>query len=251
MTPLVVGNWKMHGGPATSVKLARELVSGLDPQRLTTQIVVAPPFTDLLEVKKCLTTSIALAAQNCHCEDSGAFTGEISPAMLAEIDCGFVIIGHSERRHLFSETNELIEKKLSAVLRHRMRPILCIGETLQERKNGETEKVITQQLDSVLKQLSEDAIGCIEFAYEPVWAIGTGMNASIEQIRDAHALIRRLLNGYCGEAGAREIRIVYGGSVKPENAALIAGVDGVSGLLVGGASLSAESFLKIARAFSH
>lgn len=252
MTSLVVGNWKMNGGAATSTHLARELVSGHDQQKLTAQLVVAPPFTDLVEVKKSLgTAAIGLAAQNCHWEPSGPFTGEISAAMLAEIGCEFVIIGHSERRHLFAETNEMIVRKLSAVVKHGMRPILCLGETLQERQHGETGKVITQQLDAALKELGEDAIRTVEIAYEPVWAIGTGLNATVEQIFDVHAHIRRRLVDFCGEPGAREIRILYGGSVKPENAEMIAGVEGVSGLLVGGASLSAASFLKIAQAFSH
>jgi triosephosphate isomerase len=249
--PLIVGNWKMNGTTAECAELARAVADGMARNATKTQIVVAPPYTALHSVRQVLQSSaVNLAAQNCHWQESGAYTGEISPAMLAEIGCEFVIIGHSERRHLFAESHQAIAQKLPGVLRHRMRPILCVGETLEERQHEQTKDVIAHQIDSALKGVDGDAIEHVEIAYEPVWAIGTGLNANAEQIREVHEHIRqRLLRRY-GPARGRQIRILYGGSVKPENAEMIADIDAVNGLLVGGASLIAESFLSIARAFS-
>ena len=248
--PLIVGNWKMNGGPSACVALARGIVSGLAANG-SMHVAVAPPFIALGAVKQTIGTApVALAAQNCHWEDCGAFTGEISPAMLAETGCDFVIIGHSERRHLFAETDTAIGKKISAVIRNGMAPILCVGETLQERENGRTDLVIVQQLDTALKGLTEDVLGTVEIAYEPVWAIGTGLAASVEQIRDVHTRIGEYLHRGFGEAVRQSVRILYGGSVKPDNAETIARIEAVGGLLVGGASLSSDSFLSIARAFS-
>jgi triosephosphate isomerase (TIM) len=250
-TPLVVGNWKMNGGPAACLELARAVVQGVRQQRTSAQIALAPPFTALQPIKKAIAKSpIQLAAQNSHWQDSGAFTGEISPVMLAEIGCEFVIIGHSERRHLLGETDEAIAKKLHAVLRHGMRPILCVGETIEDRQNDRTREVITRQIDSALKGISEGAIENVEIAYEPVWAIGTGLNASAAQIDETHRQIRERLNTLVGSARGQQVRILYGGSVKPDNASMIAAIDAVNGLLVGGASLMADSFLTIASAFS-
>jgi triosephosphate isomerase (TIM) len=194
---------------------------------------------------------VKLAAQNCHWQESGAFTGEISPSMLAEIGCEFVIVGHSERRHVFCESDNMIAQKLPAVIGHGMRPILCLGETLEERQSGQTSIVITRQLDSALKGVSEGDIDKVEIAYEPVWAIGTGLNATAEQIRETHAQIRNLLIDRFGTAKGGQTRILYGGSVKPDNAGMIAHIDTVNGLLVGGASLIAESFLSIVRLVSN
>ncbi len=250
-TPLVVGNWKMNGGPGACLELARAVTRGVRQQRTSAQIALSPPFTGLQPVKKAIGKSkIKLAAQNCHWQDSGAFTGEISPAMLAEIGCEFVIVGHSERRHVFGESDEAVAQKLLAIIRHGMRPILCVGETLEERRSDRTGQVIARQLDSALKGVSEGAIENVEIAYEPVWAIGTGLNANAEQIRDTHGQIRERLIDLFGAANCEPVRILYGGSVKPDNADSIAGIDAVNGLLVGGASLVAESFLSIARAFS-
>lgn len=249
--PLVVGNWKMNCGPAAGAELARAVVNGLKKPRATAQIVLAPPFISLHAVKKAIGKKpVQLAAQNCHSEDSGAFTGEVSPAMLAEIGCQFVIIGHSERRHGFGETDEAIARKLGAVINHGLRPILCVGETLEERQSSRTDEVIARQINSALKGISEGAIENVEIAYEPVWAIGTGLNASTDQIRETHGEIRNLLSRLFGASRGEQIRILYGGSVKPDNAAIIAGIDAVNGLLVGGASLMADSFLTIARSFS-
>jgi triosephosphate isomerase (TIM) len=249
--PLVVGNWKMHGGPKACVELARKIASELQNLPASAEIAVAPPFIALLPVKKAIgKRPVRLAAQNCHWRDTGAFTGEVSPSMLEEIGCGFVIVGHSERRQIFCESDELIAQKLPAVIKHGMRPILCVGETIEERESMQTSAVITRQLDSALKGIPEDGIDKVEIAYEPVWAIGTGLNASAEQIRETHAQIKEFLNRRFGEAKGGQIRILYGGSVKPDNAQMIAHIDVVSGVLVGGSSLVAESFISIVRAFS-
>ncbi|MGH7851843.1 MAG: triose-phosphate isomerase [Candidatus Binatia bacterium] len=249
--PLLVGNWKMHGGPKACIELARKIASHLKQRPTSVQLAVAPPFTSLLPVKKVVEKSrIELAAQNCHWQDSGAFTGEISPAMLQEIGCGLVIVGHSERRHIFCENDDVIAQKVAAVIRHGMRPILCVGETIEERKGEQTSAVITRQLDSALKGVAEDAIDKVEIAYEPVWAIGTGLNATAEQIRETHTQIRNFLISRFNKTKGEHVRILYGGSVKLENAEMIARIESVNGVLVGGASLIADSFLGIIRAFS-
>jgi triosephosphate isomerase len=249
--PLVVGNWKMHGGPKTCAELARSITTALTKQPASVEVGLAPPFTSLLSVKGVLTKShLNLAAQNCHWEDSGAFTGEVSPAMLHEIGCDFVLVGHSERRHIFCESDEVVGRKVAAVIRHGMRPILCVGETIEERKSDQTSAVIARQLDSALKGVAEDGIDKLEIAYEPVWAIGTGLNATGEQIHEAHSQIRNFLIDRFDRAKGEQARILYGGSVNAKNAELIARVDSVNGLLVGGASLAAESFLAIIQALS-
>ena len=249
--PLVVGNWKMNGGSAACVELARTIVRQRKKNQASVQVALAPPFTALVSVKKVLGKSqIKLAAQNCHWEESGAFTGEISPSMLAEIGCDFVVIGHSERRHIFCESEDMIAQKLLAVIRHGMRPILCVGETIEERRGDQTSAVIARQLDSALKGVAEGDIERIEIAYEPVWAIGTGLNATAEQIHETHAQIRDFLSGRFGDTKGGQVRILYGGSVKPDNAEMIGHISTVNGLLVGGASLVAESFLAILRTFA-
>jgi triosephosphate isomerase len=240
----------MNGGPAACVELARTVVRQREKNEGSVQVALAPPFTALLPVKKILGKSqIKLTAQNCHWEESGAFTGEVSPSMLAEVGCDFVIVGHSERRHIFCESEDMIAQKLLAVIRHGMRPILCVGETIEERQGDQTATIITRQLESALKGVREDDIEKLEVAYEPVWAIGTGHNATAEQIRDTHALIRDYLNGRFGDTKGRQIRILYGGSVKPDNVDMIAHIDLANGVLVGGASLIAESFRAIIQAF--
>lgn len=249
--PLVVGNWKMNGSQADCLHLAREISHDVKSKPATVQVVVAPPFTALAAVGGALHDSkVQLAAQNCHWQLSGAFTGEVSPSMLKELDCEFVILGHSERRHIFHESNDVIAKKIIPVIAQGMRPILCVGETLDERQSRQTFAIIEQQLQSALKELGNGAIENVEIAYEPVWAIGTGHNATTEQIREVHAYIRRFVNNSFGRSNSNGMRILYGGSVKPDNAAMIAAIDEVNGLLVGGASLQAESFLPIVRAFS-
>jgi triosephosphate isomerase len=188
---------------------------------------------------------IRLAAQDCHWEDQGAFTGEVSAAMLKDVGCEFVILGHSERRHILNESDLVVAKKVQAALRNGLRAILCVGETLAERQTGRTTAVITRQLRIALKGLAKSAIDNIEIAYEPVWAIGTGLNATSEQIARVHGQIRQFLKDSFGNRKGNAVRILYGGSVKPENAAAILRTPGVNGLLVGGASLRAETFLPI------
>jgi triosephosphate isomerase (TIM) len=249
--PLVVGNWKMNGSQADCLHLARQIARDVKSKPAPVQVVVAPPFTALAAVSKALHDSkVQLAAQNCHWQLSGAFTGEVSPSMLKELGCEFVILGHSERRHIFYESNDMIGKKVAPVIAQDMRPIVCVGETLEERQRERTFEIIARQLEFALKGLGNDAIEKIEIAYEPVWAIGTGHNATPDQIREVHAHIRHFVGASFGRSNGHGVRILYGGSVKPDNAAMIAGIDGVNGLLVGGASLQAESFLPIARAFS-
>jgi triosephosphate isomerase len=249
--PLVVGNWKMNGGQKASLELARQVSNQLRKHPTSVEVAVAPPFTALLAVKKVVEKArIDLAAQNCHWQDSGAFTGEISPSMLHEIGCDLVIVGHSERRHIFCESDDTIAQKVAAVIMHGMRPVLCVGETIEERKGEQTSAVIARQLDSALKGVAEGAIEKVEIAYEPVWAIGTGLNATTEQIRETHTQIRNFLIARFDQTKGERVRILYGGSVKPDNAEMIARIESVNGVLVGGASLIADSFLGIIRAFS-
>jgi triosephosphate isomerase len=249
--PLVVGNWKMNCGPKASLDLLRKISHQLQKRPAPAQVAVAPPFTSLLAAKKVVEKAgIELAAQNCHWQDSGAFTGEISPAMLREIGCGLVIVGHSERRHILGESDNMISQKVVAVIRHGMRPVLCVGETIEERKDEQTSAVIERQLDSALKGIGEDAIDKVDIAYEPVWAIGTGLNATVEQICETHTQIRKFLISRFDKATGERARILYGGSVKADNAEMIARTELVNGFLVGGASLIAESFLQIVQAFS-
>ena len=251
ITPLVVGNWKMNGGQAQCVQLTREIVRQLQRKPARAEVALAPPFTALSLVARALSTSkVKLAAQNSHWAESGAFTGEVSAPMLSEIGCQFVILGHSERRHVFHESNEMIAGKIAPVVAHGMRAILCVGETLSERRRKKTNDIVTFQLDDALKGLAKGVIDNIEIAYEPVWAIGTGLNATTEQISQVHRCIRSYLQSAFGNSKGKAVRILYGGSVKPENASAIAFSDEVNGLLVGGASLKAETFLPIVQAFS-
>ncbi len=243
--PLVVANWKMHKTIREAFALAREVRRGLKAVNRV-EVVLAPPFTALAGVQKAIQRSaIGLAGQNVHWEDEGAFTGEISPKMLRDSGCAFVIVGHSERRHIFNETDQTVGRKVAAALAARLRPILCVGETLGERRRGETTKVIGRQLRLALKGIHKNDIENIEIAYEPVWAIGTGRNATPDQIEHAHRWTRQLLRKFVGIQAAEKNRILYGGSVRPENAAELIRIPEVNGLLVGGASLQAKSFLKI------
>jgi triosephosphate isomerase len=249
--PLVVGNWKMHGGQTECVDLARAIVRLQRRNPARAHLAVAAPFTALVAVKKTLRgTRIGMAAQNCHWLENGAFTGEVSPLMLRDIGCDMVILGHSERRHIFLESDADIGQKVAAALRNGLRVILCVGETLGERRAGRTAEVITRQLRIALKGIARNAIDDIDIAYEPVWAIGTGRNASPDQIAKVHRRIRHLLTASFGKAAGSRLRILYGGSVKPDNAAPLAMTAEVGGFLVGGASLAAKSFITIARCFN-
>ncbi len=251
IAPLVVANWKMHGTQAQCVALARQIAQGLRKNPGRVEVIVAPPYTALAPVIRAMREGkVGVAAQNCHWQESGAFTGEVSPMMLRDAGCTMVILGHSERRHIFNESDGVVGQKVDAALRDGLRVILCVGESLDERRKGQTAKIITRQLKVALKGLTKNAIENLEIAYEPVWAIGTGHNATSEQITQVHKLIRKVLSTLFSKAKASRVRILYGGSVKPDNALALAQTSGVDGLLVGGASLKAESFLPIVRSFS-
>ncbi len=242
---LIAGNWKMNKTVPEALKLVRELkelVSDVEDR----DVLVCPPFTALYPVGKELEGSnIALGGQNMFYEESGAFTGEISPVMLKDVGCAYVILGHSERRHIFGETDELINRKVLSAASHGLIPILCVGETLEEREAGRTEEVIEKQVVEGLK--SFDSRKDLVVAYEPVWAIGTGKTATPELAQTVHSFIRQLLSQLFGEEKAENVRILYGGSVKPENARGLLEMSDIDGALVGGASLKAESFAKIVK----
>jgi len=249
--PLIAGNWKMHRTVAESVALARAVADGsrIGPR---TDVVVAPVSTALSAVAQTLTgTGIGLSGQNCHWETQGAFTGEVSPEMLRDVGCGFVLVGHSERRQLFGETDATVHKKLLAARRAGLVPIACLGETLAERESGVTFVVLQRQLDGMFAALDAaeaDALAAgFVLAYEPVWAIGTGRTARSSDAQLAHAYLRDRLRDRLGD-GAEGVRILYGGSVKADNAAGLLAQPDIDGVLVGGASLDAAGFARIIQA---
>jgi triosephosphate isomerase len=243
--PIVAGNWKMNKTVAEAIDLANAIKRDLADCK-DVDVVLCPPFTALKAVGDVVTgTHIDLGAQNMHWEKSGAYTGEVSAAMLRELFCHYVILGHSERRQYFGETDEIVNKKTKAALASNLKPIVCIGETLQERESGRTEEVITTQARASLAGLStRELVECI-VAYEPVWAIGTGKTASPQQAQDVHALIRRLLKEMADDAVAQSVRIQYGGSMKPANARELMSQPDIDGGLIGGAALEARSFVEI------
>lgn len=243
--PIIVGNWKMHKTIAEAVALAQTLKASVAGVR-DVEIGVAPPFTALAAVVEALRDSpIVVAAQNMHWEPQGAFTGEISAAMLADVGCRRVIIGHSERRQYFAETDETVNKKLHAALAAALDPILCIGETLAQRESQATFRVLEQQIRRALVSIAEEGMRRLVIAYEPVWAIGTGKTATPEQVQEVHMFIRSLLESLYGKTLADEVRIQYGGSVNAGNIQALMAQPDVDGALVGGASLDASSFAKI------
>lgn len=248
---IVAGNWKMNTDLASGVALASAIAAGA-PGVDGVSIVVAPPFVSLAAVRDAVAGSgVAVAAQNMHADDSGAFTGEIAPPMLAGL-CEYVIIGHSERRQFFGETDESVGRKTAAALRHGLRPIVCVGETLDERESGRAAEVIRRQVVAGLTDVDpEAAAGRLAIAYEPVWAIGTG-RAATPEIADAimGGAIRPTVAAALGADVADATPLLYGGSVNPGNAAEFAAVASINGALVGGASLDAESFLSVAGAFA-
>ena len=244
--PLFCGNWKLNGSLAESIALATEVRNGVSTLK-GVDVVVGPSFTALATVAKRLEGGpVAVAAQNCHWEDKGAFTGEVSATQLADAGCKYVILGHSERRHLFGELDAAVNLKARATLRAGLAPIICVGETLAERDAGETLGRIQAQLDAAIADVSAADLARCLVAYEPVWAIGTGRTATPGQAQEVHAFIRaRLASKAPGVAAG--LRILYGGSMKPDNVrALMAEAD-VDGGLVGGASLVAESFVRMVR----
>ena len=245
--PFVAGNWKMNMNLRSSAELAGELAKRL-ADVTDVEVAVCPTFVHLAEVARVLKgKNIALGAQDCYFEDDGAYTGEISTAMLLDAGCKYVVLGHSERRHIIGETDELINRKVLKALESGLRAILCVGETLDERKSGVTEKVVARHVTEGLKDVPDGSAKEVVVAYEPVWAIGTGVNATPEQAEEVHELIRGLLEKRFGAEAAREIRIQYGGSVKPDNVASLMAMQEIDGALVGGASLKADSFEKIVR----
>ena len=246
-TPLVVGNWKLHNGIADALALATEIKNQLFNIRRV-EVAVAPVFTALHAVGKRLEgTALGLAAQDCFWEDKGAWTGEVSAALLRDLGCAYVIVGHSERRHHFGELDAAVNLKARAVLRHGMTPIVCIGESEAERDAGETFGRLAAQIEGALAEIPGSDATRVVVAYEPVWAIGTGRTASVAQVEEAHGFIRAKLRDRWGDL-ADDVRVQYGGSVKPENAQQLMACTDVDGALVGGASLKAESFIAIARA---
>ena len=245
-TPMIAGNWKLHKTLQEASSLAAELIPAVADNR-SVEIVVAPVYTALSTVAETVAGSnIKLAAQNCYPESQGAFTGEVSPALLKNVGCDYVIIGHSERRQLFRETDEFINSKARALAGAGLGVILCVGETLEERETGQMFDVLRRQIRYGLKHLTADQMGGVVIAYEPVWAIGTGKTASDEQAQEAHAFIRALLIELYDNQVASATRILYGGSVKPGNIDGLMTQPDVDGALVGGASLNADDFARIA-----
>jgi triosephosphate isomerase (TIM) len=250
-TPLVVGNWKMNGTLADARALITSIRDTLKRPR-GVEVAVCPPFTALAAVSELLAgTAIALGAQNCHWETAGAFTGEISPVMLAELGCRYVLVGHSERRRLFGEADQWINGKVHAALLARLTPILCIGETVEERRQGLTFTTVEGQLRAGLAGLTPDAIAKSVLAYEPVWAIGTGVNATPAQAAEVHGYLRGLVSELASKEIANQIRILYGGSVKADNAEALTAETDIDGALVGGASLNATGFVGIVKNAAH
>ncbi|MDP3029913.1 MAG: triose-phosphate isomerase [Deltaproteobacteria bacterium] len=243
--PIVAGNWKMYKTIPEAMALGNTLRSGASGIS-DREIVVAPPFTALAAVAETLEGSgIALSGQNTCWENEGAYTGEISPIMLKDVGCRYVIIGHSERRHIFGERDETIARKIKAALDAGLQPIFCIGETLEERENGETLAVLRRQVREGLKLIQGADMNRVVIAYEPVWAIGTGKTATNEQAQEAHSFIRTLLEELFEKNIASDLRILYGGSVKVGNVDGLMAQPDIDGVLVGGASLEADSFLRI------
>lgn len=246
--PLVAGNWKLHKTLAESVELAQAVERGAGSSGAT-EVVIAPVFTALAKVAEVLAgTSIGLAAQDVCWETQGAFTGEVGPLQLVDLGCRYVIVGHSERRQLFGDTDDVVQRKTQALLRQGLRPILCVGETLSERDAGQAQTVVVRQLRAALTGLEADEAGQVVIAYEPVWAIGTGRNAQPGDAQEMHARVRATLAELFGQALADGTRVLYGGSVKPDNAKALLAQPDLDGALVGGASLDAESFCAIVAA---
>ena len=247
-TPIIAANWKMHKSRAE----ARSFLDAFMPQVREvsgTEILIAPSFTALSELSSVLPAqNVKMAAQNMHFEVEGAFTGEISASMLLELGCEYVILGHSERRQYFSETDQMINQKVKQALESNLTPILCAGETLEERQTNRTEQVLAKQLKGALAGLNMETSSQIVIAYEPVWAIGTGETASLEDAQAGAALIRNEIKKLLNDKLAQGVRIQYGGSVKPENARELLSLPDVDGALVGGASLDPDSFAQIVHA---
>ena len=249
--PLISGNWKMHHNHFEALQLVQKLSYLLTKDDYdAVDVSVHPPFTDLRTVQTYFISEkepipIALGAQHCHQDDTGAFTGEVSAAFLAKLEVEYVIAGHSERREVFGETDEQVNRKVHAILKHGMTPILCCGETLEEREATATDAKVTRQVEAGLAGLAADQVAGMVIAYEPIWAIGTGRTASSDDAQGVCAVVRRVVAGRFGADAAAAVRIQYGGSVKPTNAAELMAQPDIDGALVGGASLDADDFARI------
>ncbi|REL38312.1 triose-phosphate isomerase [Rhodohalobacter sp. SW132] len=243
---LIAGNWKMNLGPTDAAALAGELSKKWPSGSFSNDVVVSPTAISVPAVVDALKgTDIAVSVQNVHTEDSGAFTGEISTPMVKDAGCKYVIIGHSERREYFGETDELVASKAKKVIADGLRAIVCVGEKLEERKDGSQQKVVKKQLDGVLSAIDSSDSKNFVIAYEPVWAIGTGETASPEQAQEMHNYIRSVVADRWDETASKNVRILYGGSMKPANAEELLSQDDVDGGLIGGASLKADSFSEL------
>ena len=246
---VIAGNWKMNMDMNGTVALISELKNEIRNKNLNASVIVCPPFTNLDTASALIKdSSIKLGAQNMYFEENGAFTGEISPSMLKSVGCEFVILGHSERRTIFGESDQAINKKIKTAVKHGLKPIFCIGETLEEREGGITFKVIERQISNGLEGLSGTDLAELIVAYEPVWAIGTGRNATPQQAQEVHQFIRGLIAGQLSQSFADQLVIQYGGSVKADNARDLLSQPDIDGALVGGACLKADSFIKIVEA---
>jgi len=247
--PLISGNWKMHLNHFEAIQTVQKLSYLLKKDDyVAVDVTVHPPFTDLRSVQTVLEADkipVGLGAQHCHFEEKGAFTGEVSPAMLAKLNVAYVICGHSERRQLFGESDELVNQKVKAILKHGMTPILCCGETLEEREHGSTEERVSSQVRAALTGVSADEVASLVIAYEPIWAIGTGRNATPDDAQAVCKAIRGVVAEEAGPDAAAAVRIQYGGSVKGANAGELLSQPDIDGALVGGASLDAEDFARI------
>lgn len=241
--PIIAGNWKMHKTIAEALEFVNEVKNRVNNDKV--EAVICAPFTLLKDLKQATKgTNIKIGAQNMHFEEKGAFTGEISPLMLKELDMDYVVIGHSERRQYFNETDETVNKKVLKALEVGIDPILCVGETLEEREAGNTKDVCKVQVEKALENVSKEDLAKVVIAYEPVWAIGTGKTATSEDANDVIAYIREVVANLYGEL-ANEVRIQYGGSVKPSNVAEIMNQSDIDGALVGGASLEANDYVEL------
>lgn len=245
---LIAGNWKMHNGPAATKSLLTELTNQIPEIPGSLDVLVCPPFVSLATASDTIGNSgIHLGAQNLHFEDEGAFTGEISAGMLKEAGCNFVIVGHSERRQYFGETDKTVNQKAHKALAEGLKPIVCVGESLRQRKAGEHEQLVRRQIQAALTNVDSESARTVVIAYEPIWAIGTGETATPEQAREMQQMIRDELKKLYDEHTCEQIRILYGGSMKPGNAEELLSQPDVDGGLIGGASLKAGGFAEIIR----
>jgi triosephosphate isomerase (TIM) len=246
---VIAGNWKMNNDLSESQNLITRLTSGLSNLKINCDVIICPPFTSLSEANTLIkNTSVKLGAQNVYHENNGAYTGEISPLMLKSVGCEYVIIGHSERRTIFKESNGMVNKKIKKALEYDLKVIFCVGETLDEREKNITNEVVKKQVMEGLWDISEKDISNMIIAYEPVWAIGTGRNATPQQAQEVHLFIRKLIEDKFSFSIADNLTIQYGGSVKPDNAKELLSQPDIDGALVGGACLKAESFIEIIKA---